>query len=135
MIAGSCHCGAVRIAVPSAPEWVASCNCSICTKTGTLVAYYRPDEVRVEGETAIYLTGDRFIRFHHCSVCGCKTHWSANPEALAGELPDEVRKVLGERMGVQVRLLDGFAVVEGEEGPAFAFDGVPLEVRFFDNAG
>src|SRR3954466_14842356 len=35
--------GAGGIAVPGAPEWVASCNCSFCTKAGWLVAYY-PDD-------------------------------------------------------------------------------------------
>ena len=60
-VTGSCHCGAVRIEVPRAPAWVASCNCSICRRTGALMAYYRPDEVRVEGETAAYLTGDNFL--------------------------------------------------------------------------
>ena len=134
-VTGSCHCGAVRIAVPGAPEWVASCNCSICRRTGSLVAYYRPAEVRVEGETATYVTGDRFIRFHHCPVCACKTHWSANPEALAGDLPEEVRAALAERMGINARLLDGFELREGPHGPVPFLGGAELEVRFYDNAG
>ena len=127
---GSCHCGAVRIAVPAAPEWVASCNCSICRRTGALVAYYPPDPARVEGETATYVTGDRFIRFHCCAACACHTHWSANPEALAGDLPDGVREALAKKMGVNARLLDGF---EMREGVPF-FGGVELPVRFMDNA-
>ena len=127
---GSCHCGAVRIGVPGAPEWVASCNCSICRRTGALVAYYRPADVRVEGETATYITGDRFIRFHFCPNCACHTHWSANPQALAGDLPEEVRAALAERTGINARLLDGFEMTK--DGPMF--DGEPLEVRFFDNA-
>ena len=130
-VRGSCHCGAVRIAVPRAPEWVASCNCTICRRTGALMAYYRPDEVRVEGGTETYLTGDRFILFHHCPACACHTHWSANPEALAGDLPEEVGAALAERMGVNARLLDGFEVREG----AWLIDGRELEVRYFDNAG
>ena len=130
-VTGACHCRAVRIELPRAPEWVASCNCSLCRRTGALMAYYRPEEVRVEGETATYETGDRFIRLHHCTACGCHTHWSANPEALAGELPEEVRAALAERLGVNARLLDGFEV---REGVPF-LGGAELEVRFFDNAG
>ena len=130
-VTGSCHCGAVWIAVPRAPEWLASCNFSVCRRTGALVAYYRPDEVRVEGKTATYLTGDRFIRFHFCASCSCHTHWSANPQALAGELPEDIRAALTTRMGVNARLLDGFEMREGR----FLFDGIELEVRFFDNAG
>jgi hypothetical protein len=130
MTSGSCHCGAVRVEVPSAPRWVASCNCSICRRTGALVAYYRPAEVRVEGETATYVTGDGLIRFHHCRNCACHTHWSANPDALAGELPDDLRALLAERMGINARLLDGFEMSEGK----FLVDGAELELRYFDNA-
>jgi len=130
MMTGSCHCGGVRIELPSAPQWAASCNCSTCRKTGSLVAYYRPGEVQIKGETATYITGDRFIRFHHCPTCACKTHWSANDEALAGDLPEEVRAALAERMGVNVRLLDSFAVDEGRA----LLDGRELEIRYFDNA-
>ena len=68
-LVGSCHCGAVRIAVPAAPEWVASCNCSICRKLGSLVAYYPDDgSVKVDGATVPYVWGDRMIALHHCPV-------------------------------------------------------------------
>ena len=145
---GSCHCGVVRIAVPRAPEWVGSCNCSLCRRTGALMAYYRPDEVRVEGGdersasggcastvTQTYLTGDRFIRLHHCPTCACHTHWDANAEALAGDLPEAARAALTTRMGINARLLDGFEMREGVNGAVAFFGGVELEVRFLDNAG
>jgi hypothetical protein len=134
-VQGSCHCGAVRIAVPRGPEWVGSCNCSLCRRTGALMAYYSPEEVRVDGETATYLTGDRFIRLHHCPACACHTHWDANPEALAGDLPDGVRDALSAKMGINARLLDGFEMREGVNGAVPYFGGAELEVRFFDNAG
>jgi hypothetical protein len=94
---GSCHCRAVRLEVARPPEWVGECNCSICRRTGGLWAYYRPDEVSVApaGATRPYVWGDRTIALHHCRTCGCVTHW----EAL---LPDL------EKMGVNVRLFDGF---------------------------
>ena len=106
-VEGSCHCGGVRLTVPHAPEWVGACNCSICSKTGWLVAYYPDDAVTVEGETRTYIWGDRMIGLHHCPTCGCITHW----------------KTLGEdfgRMGVHARLLDGF-------------DPAKVEIRYFDN--
>lgn len=118
MPAGSCHCGAIRLTVPTAPEWVASCNCSICRRTGGLIAYYPDDgSVAVSGDTATYIWGDRMIAFHHCPVCACRSHWTATGASFG-------------RIGVNIRLLDGFAV--GEDGPTF--DGRPLEIRFFDNA-
>lgn len=119
LVKGSCHCGAVRIEVPGAPEWVGSCNCSICRKSGWLVAYY-PDDggVRVEGETTPYVWGDRMISLHHCPVCGCGTDWRSTGESYG-------------RVGVNARLLDGFAIKDGH----VLFDGRELEVRYMDNAG
>jgi hypothetical protein len=117
-ITGSCHCGAVRIEAPGPPEWIGSCNCSVCTKLGWLVAYY-PDDggVRISGETTPYIWGDRMISLHHCPACGCGTHWESTGESYG-------------RVGVNARLLDGFAVAQG----LALFDGEPLEVRYFDNA-
>ena len=120
-VKGSCHCGAVTLSVPHAPEWVGSCNCSLCTKSGWLVAFYPDDAVTVEGETVPYIWGDRMIGIHHCPICGCGTHW----------------KTLGEdfgKMGVHARLLGGFDVARVEGFPSkYDFDGVPVEVRMLDN--
>jgi hypothetical protein len=117
-VKGSCHCGSVRIAVPGAPEWIGSCNCSVCTKLGWLVAYYPDDgSVTVEGETARYVWGDRMIALHHCPTCGCGTHWDSTGESYG-------------RVGVNARLLDGFAVNEGK----VTFGGAAVELRYLDNA-
>ena len=121
-VEGSCHCGRVRISVPNAPDWVASCDCSLCRKTGWLLAYYHPDQVKISGETIPYVWGDRLIGIHHCPVCGCGTHWSALAEALAGDLDEDLRHSLENRMGVNARLLDGF-------------DPAQVEIRYRHNAG
>ncbi len=98
---GSCHCGNVRIEVGRPPEWVGECNCSICLRLATLMAYYPPADVSISGETARYIWGDRCIAIHHCPTCGCTTHW----ENLMPE-PD--------KMGVNARMLDGFADMKVE---------------------
>jgi hypothetical protein len=117
-VTGCCHCGKVRIEAPAAPEWLGQCNCSICRRLGTLFAYYPDDAgVAVAGDTVRYIQGDRMIALHHCATCGCTTHWDA--------IVESVRKV-----GVNARLLDGFAVTK--DGPTF--NGAPIEVRFLDNA-
>lgn len=89
----SCHCGAVQIAVAAPPATVTDCNCSICRRMGVLWAYYTPGEVRIAGETDIYMWDDRSIRFHRCKVCGNVTHWSAVDPARS-------------RMGVNARLFE-----------------------------
>jgi hypothetical protein len=85
MIAGSCHCGAVRIEVETAPDEVTDCNCTLCRRTGARWAYYHPRQVRVEaapGATVGYVQGDRTLATHHCRTCGCITHWTATDPAL-----------------------------------------------------
>lgn len=115
---GSCHCGAVRVTVPARPEWLGSCNCSICRRTAWLVAYYPDDgQVRVEGRTVPYIWGDRMIALHHCPVCGCGTHWDTTGESHG-------------KVGVNARLLEGFELREGRP----LIGGEPVEVRLLDNA-
>lgn len=94
MIEASCHCGAVTLALAAPPETVTDCNCSVCRRYGVLWAYYRPEQVRVEGDrgTDTYLRGDRSIAFHRCRTCGCITHWAP----VAREI---------DRMGVNARLM------------------------------
>jgi hypothetical protein len=118
-VKGSCHCGAVRLIVPHVPEWIGSCNCTVCRKLGWLVAYYPDDgSVRVEGETARYVWGDRMIALHRCPVCGCGTHWDSTGESYG-------------RVGVNARTLDGFTV----DGGRYLLNRAELEVRYLDNAG
>ena len=92
MVEATCHCGAVRMEVPRAPETLTACNCSICRRLGWHVAYYPASEVTVRGETDTYVWGDRMLAFHRCKVCGCGTHWSA-------------LKPTSDRMGVNARLM------------------------------
>jgi hypothetical protein len=93
MVEASCHCGAVRIEVESAPAQLTSCNCSICRRTGGLWAYYPPAGVHVTGQTDSYIWGDRALELHRCTTCGCVTHWTPIKEGI-------------ERMGVNARLMD-----------------------------
>jgi hypothetical protein len=94
MVEASCHCGAVRVQVARSPREVEvkECNCSICRRTGAVLAYYSPKEVRVSGATDIYMWGDREIEFHRCKVCGNFTHWAPVDKSY-------------DRMGVNARLM------------------------------
>jgi len=78
MIAGTCHCGAVRIEIPRRPRTLTDCNCSICRRYGALWAYYKASTVRVIADptaTSGYCWGRKTIRFVHCNTCGCVTHY------------------------------------------------------------
>jgi hypothetical protein len=93
VIEASCHCGAVRLTVDTAPETVTDCNCSICRRSGMLCAYYSPTRVRIVGATDVYMWGDRSIEFHRCKTCGCVTHWTPIDRTY-------------DRMGVNARMMD-----------------------------
>jgi hypothetical protein len=102
---GSCHCGATRFEVPTAPEWLGECNCSFCTKRGALWAYYPAEQFTLlnsaEGQ-ATYCWNSRLVAHHHCQNCGCATY-SESP-SFGADGPDFSKP----RVGLNARLLDGF---------------------------
>jgi hypothetical protein len=101
MLSATCHCGSVRVSIPRKPRSITNCNCSICRRYGTLWAYYKQADVRVEaaeGATASYVWGDRHLAFVRCTQCGCVSHWQA------------LKPGPGARMGVNARLFDPAAL-------------------------
>jgi hypothetical protein len=78
LLEGSCHCGAVHLVLPSAPEKATECNCSLCRRLGGLWVYYEFGTVKVTGHpehTEAYIWGDKTLRTVRCRHCGCVTHW------------------------------------------------------------
>ncbi|KAI5868532.1 glutathione-dependent formaldehyde-activating enzyme [Durotheca rogersii] len=79
---GSCHCGAVRIALKSKPldktftDRISECNCSICGRTGSVWIYPAKEQVVTEGEEnlAVYLSGTRLFGKSFCTTCGIQVH-------------------------------------------------------------
>jgi hypothetical protein len=79
---GSCHCGAVRLTLPSTPEVATACNCSLCRRIGGRWVYFEFGTVKIEGHpesTEAYVQGDRTLRTIRCRHCGCVTHWEPIP--------------------------------------------------------
>ena len=75
---GSCHCGAVRLTLPSRPEKATRCNCSICRRLGGLWVYFAFGSVSIAGHpehTDVYIWGNRTLRTVRCRICGVATHW------------------------------------------------------------
>ena len=73
---GSCHCGAIRLILRETPPDAASCNCSLCRRTGGLWHHCAPDLISVEGSGVAYRQGDCMLDTWHCGTCGCTTHWT-----------------------------------------------------------
>jgi len=90
---GSCHCGAICIAIEDDPVDASECNCSICRRTGALWTYRSPRQVAITGVATGYVQGDATLTLWHCATCGVTTHWSPKD-------PDY------DRMGINLRLFD-----------------------------
>lgn len=128
MLTASCHCGAVRLQVPSVPAHLISCNCSICRRYGALWALYESSVVAVSGRDSLaaYVWGKRTIRTMRCAICGCVTHW----EPLDADA--------GQRFGVNMRnvdpaLIDGVEVRRFDGADTWTYldaDTVPVDSRF-----
>jgi hypothetical protein len=71
---GSCHCGRIAFEVEGNLEKVTECNCSICSKRGSLHWFVARESFRLltpEGDMATYLFNKQVIKHRFCSRCGC----------------------------------------------------------------
>lgn len=74
---GGCHCGKVRYeAELDLAEPVIACNCSMCGRAGTLLAFVAEEYFRLlSGEDALtdYHFNKHVISHLFCSTCGIKS--------------------------------------------------------------
>lgn len=74
---GGCHCGAVRYRVDvDLSKPVLQCNCSICSRTGTLLTFVPANAFELEkGEGSLrdYQFGKKNIHHLFCKVCGVRS--------------------------------------------------------------
>ncbi|MXO61318.1 aldehyde-activating protein [Altererythrobacter salegens] len=117
---GTCPCGGVTVTVLRKPEFLNSCNCTLCFRLGGLWGYYAPSEVTVEGETKAFIRDDieQFLQTNFCPTCSATVSWtSLKPYDRMGLNmrlfdPDEL-------VGLPIRFPDGRADEgEGERPPA-----------------
>ncbi len=111
---GGCHCGAVRYEVKTGLEQTITCNCSICQKTGAVLAFVpAADFTLISGED--HLTDYQFNKkiIHHlfCKVCGIRSFGR-------GKNPDG-----SDAVAINVRCLDD---VDVASLTPYAYDGKSL---------
>src|ERR1044072_9188731 len=73
MIAGSCHCGKIKLQLDANPQEAITCNCSHCHRKGYVLAFVPRETLSVEaGEEDIrtYTFNKHVIRHHFCATCG-----------------------------------------------------------------
>ena len=110
-LSGSCHCGAVRITIPTAPDYINDCNCSLCETRGAIWGYFSPTMVTITGgPTGSYTRSDlpkAYLTTHWCQHCGSTTHWAPLDPSY-------------DRMGINMRL---FAPEDWAQVDVRAIDG------------
>ncbi len=96
MININCHCGNVNLSFEKLPETVRDCDCPICNRIGALWGDFESCEVDVKTiePTGTYRWGDGEYELHHCTNCGCTTHYSSTDLSTKSEL------------GINLRMLD-----------------------------
>ncbi len=111
---GGCHCGRIAFDVDSDGGPAIECNCSICSRRGTLLWFVPRAQLRLstpESDLAEYRFNTRRIAHHFCPTCGC---------APFGFGTDQKGNAMA---AVNVRCLDGVDLATVERRP---FDGRSL---------
>ena len=118
MVEAQCHCRAVRVAIEALPAFINDCNCSLCRKSGAAWGYFTARQVRVEGETSVFMRSDKdqpAVQIHVCPRCHTTTHWTLT-EDFQVKAPDPGATGVNMRLfasnallGVEIRFPDGAA--------------------------
>jgi hypothetical protein len=81
---GSCHCGKVAFDVEGEISEAYSCNCSMCSRRGSLLWFApRKDFTLLSGEDCLsnYLFNKHAIQHRFCRHCGIQSFaWGKDPQ-------------------------------------------------------
>ena len=70
---GSCHCGAIRFRAEGAIGQVIECNCSMCSRKGSLLWFVARKDFALEipeNDVSTYLFNKHVIEHKFCGKCG-----------------------------------------------------------------
>lgn len=70
---GSCHCGRVAYEVEGEIKGAVACNCSICSRKGSLLWFVPREKLKLltpEDAASTYTFNKHIIRHRFCPVCG-----------------------------------------------------------------
>ncbi|KAM7214092.1 centromere protein V [Rhypophila decipiens] len=141
--AGSCHCGAVTLAVRSIPldntypQWVKVCSCSICERMGATWIYPKASQVIINGleNCTKYLFGRKIVAKAFCKTCGvcvCNMAADLSPEEYEA-LSDEYKgwvKTSSEFCVLNLRVLNGWDLGEIKDKIERFTGGAEVEPRY-----
>lgn len=70
---GSCHCGCIAFEVEGEPGEVLACNCSICSRKGSLLWFVPRQKLNLltrPEDMSTYTFNKHVIKHHFCPTCG-----------------------------------------------------------------
>ena len=71
---GSCHCGRIAFTLEGEIGAVIDCNCSLCRRRGSLLAFFPRSALVLQtpdADIATYTFNSHAIRHRFCAHCGC----------------------------------------------------------------
>ncbi len=110
--AGSCHCGRIAFTVEGDVTQAIDCNCSMCRRRGSLLAFFPRDAFALtskEGDYATYRFNTGRIAHHFCGTCGVAPFSEAtDPKSGQPMVAVNLRCLTGvDLASLQVRHFDG----------------------------
>ena len=108
---GSCHCGKVVFEVEGELDGTMACNCSMCSRKGSLLWFVPRDQFRLltsEAEIGTYTFNKHVIKHRFCPTCGIHPY---------GEGADPKGNPVA---AINIRCLEG---IDLESVPVQHFDG------------
>jgi hypothetical protein len=74
---GSCHCGAIAFEVEGKIDSGLACNCSICSRKGSVLWFVPRSSLKLktpESAVSTYTFNKHVIKHQFCPRCGIHTH-------------------------------------------------------------
>lgn len=115
MLAGSCHCGAVRFQVEAEITELTTCDCSLCVNKNAVMAKVHESALTVtagEDALSLYRWNTGIARHYFCSRCGIYTFHR--------------KRAAPDHFGINVFCLEGF---DRAAVPVRATDGVGMTLE------
>ncbi|HYC46468.1 MAG TPA: GFA family protein [Burkholderiales bacterium] len=112
---GSCHCGRVAFEVEGEIQSVLECNCSICSRKGSLLWFVPREKLHLlmpEANASEYTFNKHAIRHRFCATCGIHPYAEATDPATGKPMA-----------AINVRCLEE---VQARSFPVKQFDGRSL---------
>ena len=110
----SCHCGAIAFEAEGEIKEVMACNCSICSRKGSLLWFIPRPQLKLltpEKDMRTYTFNKHFIKHHFCPTCGMQPFAEAADKAGNPIAAINARCVEGfEPSSVPVKHFDGRAL-------------------------